>query len=70
MPSTVIRKYEYDEAAQRLSIWFVPSGRRYDYERVPPEIFSAFRQAFSKGQFFNAHIRDKFAFRQVRGERV
>lgn len=66
MPSTSIRKAEYDPATRTLSIWFVASGSRYDYEGVPPETYARFRQAFSKGRFFNAFIRDRFRFKLVK----
>nr|WP_245316496.1 KTSC domain-containing protein [Mesorhizobium wenxiniae] len=26
-------------------MWFVASGKRYDYEAVPPETYAAFRNA-------------------------
>ena len=59
MPSSVIRSYRYDPQQQRLELEFV-SGRRYRYHDVPEETYSAMRRAFSKGEFFNAHIRDQF----------
>jgi hypothetical protein len=62
MPSTLIRNTSYDEASRVLSIWFVTSNRRYDYLNVPPEIYTAFRHAFSKGHFFNQHIRDQYHY--------
>jgi KTSC domain len=65
MPSTTIRRFGYDPDRQILSVWFVPSGHRYDYEAVPPALVAAFRQAGSKGRFFNAHIRDRFAYRRI-----
>lgn len=34
MPSTSIRKTEYDPQTKVLSVWFVASGKRYDYEAV------------------------------------
>ena len=37
MPSTVIRRFEYDPAAQALDVEFV-SGRRYRYAGVPEEV--------------------------------
>lgn len=52
MPSTVIRNVKYDPATGILSVWFVPSGTRYDYEDVASETYAAFRKAFSKGRFF------------------
>lgn len=61
MPSTVIRGFRYQPLSQALDITFV-SGRRYRYLGVPPELHDAMRAAFSKGEFFNQHIRDQFAF--------
>ncbi|WP_246694426.1 KTSC domain-containing protein [Mesorhizobium sp. M2E.F.Ca.ET.209.01.1.1] len=52
MPSTSIRKTEYDPTSRILSVWFVASGKRYDFEGVPPETYTAFRSAFVKGRFF------------------
>lgn len=48
MPSTSIRQSEYDPDSQILSVWFVASGKRYDYEGVPVEIYTAFRNALRK----------------------
>lgn len=59
MPSSVIRSYRYDPADRDLELEFV-SGRRYRYHDVPAETFTAMRRAFSKGEFFNAHIRDQY----------
>lgn len=61
MPSSVIRAWNYAEAERRLDIVFV-SGRRYSYHGVPPETAQQMREAFSKGSYFNRHIRDYFAF--------
>ncbi|MBO9376044.1 KTSC domain-containing protein [Sphingomonas histidinilytica] len=61
MPSSVIRSFDYDAAARRLDIEFV-TGRRYSYHDVPARIVAAMRAACSKGRFFNARIRDHFAF--------
>lgn len=66
MPSTSIRKMDYDATTRTLSVWFVASGKRYDYENVPAETYSAFRQAFSKGRFFNAFIRNRFKYHVVK----
>jgi hypothetical protein len=61
MPSSVIRSYHYDPEQRRLELQFV-SGRRYRYHDVPEETWRRMRQAFSKGEFFNANIRDRFRF--------
>ena len=44
---------------QHLDLVFV-SGRRYRYHDVPDETYDAMRRAFSKGEFFNAYIRDQY----------
>ncbi len=63
MPSSLIRRFEYDEASKTLLIIF-QSAKRYRYLDVPPEIHKGLRRAFAKGAFFNTHIRDKFAFEE------
>ena len=64
MPSTVIRRFDYDPTGRSLDVEFV-TGRRYRYHAVPEEVAQAFRAAFSKGRFFNAHIRDSYAFSEL-----
>lgn len=64
MPSTVIRRFRYDEPRRRLRVTFV-SGDVYDYLGVPPEVDAAFRAAFSKGRFFASDIRDRYPFKRV-----
>jgi hypothetical protein len=59
MPSSVIRAFHYDRAQRRLEVRFV-SGRRYAYFDVPPEDFEGMSRSFSKGEYFNAHIRDQY----------
>jgi hypothetical protein len=61
MPSSVIRRWDYDEAAERLDIVFV-SGRHYSYHEVPAPIVEGLREAFSKGSYYNRKIRDHFRF--------
>jgi hypothetical protein len=64
MPSTVIRRYSYDPDMRELKITFV-SGRKYLYFNVPPEKFSAFMHAPSRGAFFNREIRDVYGYREI-----
>lgn len=64
MPSTVIADMAYDPDTQTLSVWFRPSGRRYDYLEVPAVEYDALRHSPSKGRYFNAHIRDSYPFTQ------
>ncbi len=69
MPSTVIRNYLYDPAKSELWITFV-TGRKYVYSAVPPDVFDAFKSAFSRGTFFNHEIRDHYTYREIPRERT
>ncbi|TMJ20242.1 MAG: KTSC domain-containing protein [Alphaproteobacteria bacterium] len=64
MPSSVIRKAHYDPDRQILDIVFT-TGRRYLYRDVPQSRADGFQAAFSKGRYFNAHIRDAYPFTEV-----
>ena len=61
MPSTVIRRIDYDPPSRTLFVRFV-SGALYAYEDVPPKVHAAFRTAGSKGAFFSAHVRDRYRY--------
>ena len=63
MPSTSIRKFDYDPSTRVLSVWFVASGKHYEFLDVPVEAFAAFKSAFAKGRHFNSHIRNRYVFR-------
>ncbi|RUU33307.1 KTSC domain-containing protein [Mesorhizobium sp. M6A.T.Ce.TU.002.03.1.1] len=65
MPSTSIRKMAYDPDSRILSVWFVVSDKRYEFDNVPPETFAAFKAAFAKGRYFNEHIRNRFRYRLI-----
>ena len=67
MPSSVIRRFVYDEMRQDLWVEFT-TGRKYVYSDVPQEVADAFRGAFAKGIYFNTRIRDNFPHREVTHE--
>jgi len=69
MPSTVIRSYHYDRRRRALDI-VLQSRRRYTYLGVPERTYDAMKAAFSKGEFFNRHIRDRFSFERKGDEPV
>lgn len=64
MPSSVIRRFSYDEPRRRLRVTFV-SGEIYEYDGVPPEVHAALCETFSKGRFFGPNIRDRYSFRRI-----
>ena len=67
MPSTVIRRFVYDESEEQLWVEFV-TGRRYVYSGVQREVADALRSAFAKGVYFNTRIRDRYPHREVTHE--
>jgi len=64
MPSTVIKRFNYRPEAGQLEILFV-TGRRYVYADVPPADVEAFRAECSNGMYYNRHIRDSYARREM-----
>lgn len=64
MPSSVIRRFDYDPVHTALDVTFV-SGRCYRYFHVPPMLAERFRRATSKGQFFNTRIRNRFDYTEL-----
>ncbi len=67
MPSSVIRFFRYAPETRELKVTFV-SGRLYVYEDVPAEVAAAFREARSKGTYFNREIRDRYVYRDIMHE--
>jgi lysyl-tRNA synthetase class 2 len=63
--SSLIKKYDYDPARKLLQIEF-KNGSVYNYQDVPADIAQGLEQETSQGQYFNEHIRGKFAYDQVR----
>lgn len=64
MPSTVIRRFDYSEELEELTVEFV-TGRRYLYSQVPPDEVERMRHAFAKGSYFNRNIRDRYRYREL-----
>jgi lysyl-tRNA synthetase class 2 len=67
MPSAVIRRYAYDRESAALDVIFT-TGRRYRYFMVPTYVADGLNEAFSKGRYFNARIRDRFPYEELKGE--
>lgn len=57
--SSNIAAIGYDAASKTLQVDF-KTGKRYQYQNVPPELLTEFQQADSVGQYFAANIRKEF----------
>jgi lysyl-tRNA synthetase class 2 len=59
--STAILWGGYDAERQMLVLCFTSNpNMEYDYPRVPDRIWTGLVAARSKGQYYNAHIRDTY----------
>lgn len=72
--STAIRRHHYKPEQGELSLWFGPDFRRYIYSGVPQSIYDGFVAAPSRGRYFNAIIKGRYACRladpsELRNER-
>ena len=64
MTSSAITGAWYLPARKELELLFT-SGRRYRYFGVPKVMAERFADAFSKGQFFNREIRNRFRAEEI-----
>jgi hypothetical protein len=64
--SSNVAAHGYDHATQTLAVKF-QSGGTYHYAGVPHDLAVQFAAAPSKGSFFAAHVRNKFASTKVDG---
>ena len=66
LDSEALSYIRYDAKARTLFASFRGrKHRNYIYDGVPPEKYEALMAAESKGAWFNAHIRDRYPFREV-----
>lgn len=57
--SSAIRAVGYDERSGRMTIEFV-SGGAYDFCGVPSHVYEGLMRSWSKGSYYNDHIRDRY----------
>lgn len=62
--STNIRSLGYDNASETLEVEFF-SGSVYQYYNVTEVLHEQLMAAASKGQFFNAYIKNAYPFSRV-----
>jgi hypothetical protein len=62
--SSTVAGIGYDNTSMTLEVAFT-GGTLYQYFNVPRSVYRKFMKADSKGQFFNAEIRDAYPYRKV-----
>jgi len=64
MPSSVIAAIKYDVSTSTLRVIYI-SGSVYDYKDVPEKVYKEMKEAFSKGEFLNKHIKPNYEFEKI-----
>jgi hypothetical protein len=67
LDSSSLLAVDYFPERNVLRVTFRESGKTYDYQNVPAEVFDGLMNAASKGSWFNEHVRDSYRFEPVRG---
>ncbi len=67
MPSSVIKRYNYEPQKHILYITFT-SGITYAYKSVPLDIVNMLKVAESKGKYFNRFIKGRFKYSRLRSK--
>lgn len=61
--SSCVMSAVYDSDASVLSLEF-PSGKVYDYEKVPKSVFDELSNAKSAGSYFNSVIKPTYSVKK------
>jgi len=64
MPSSVVAHMHYYPEVAVLRITFT-SGDRYDYIKVPADVYEAMKKAPSKGEYLNKVIKPHYTYKKV-----
>ena len=64
--SAALEQVSYDEASHSLRATMRDGHRTFVYEEVPQDVYDGLIFADSLGRYFNSHIRDHFAYREVK----
>jgi len=62
--SSAILAIDHDARTDAMKVRFT-TGSLYAYAGVPRAVYDAFLAAPSKGEYFNAHIRDRYAYDEI-----
>jgi hypothetical protein len=65
MPSSVISNFHYNKVKAALRVIFT-TGAVYEYFNVPENEYLAMSNSFSKGIYFNRHIKNRFSFKKIK----
>jgi hypothetical protein len=64
LASSDLRGADYDPSIATLTIWF-HDGSVYEYYTVPHSEYVGLLNASSHGQYFHAHIKDRYQYRRT-----
>ncbi|WJI50143.1 KTSC domain-containing protein [Mesorhizobium sp. C089B] len=67
MPSTAIRKFDYDPNTRVLSVWFVASGKHYEFWTYLLRRLPRSDLPLPRASILTATFRNRYAFRLAAG---
>ncbi|MEN9327124.1 MAG: hypothetical protein RI943_1564 [Bacteroidota bacterium] len=62
--SSNLKRTEYDTETKKLVVEFI-NNLKYEYDEVPHQIYTKFRNADSQGKFFTMEIAKKFKYKKL-----
>lgn len=62
--SSNIKRTEYDVESNDLLVEF-NNGLKYEYKKVPHQVYTRFRKSESQGKFFTTEIAKKYSYRKL-----
>lgn len=62
--SSNLKKTEYDTETKKMIVEF-NNGLRYEYDEVPHQIYTRFRNSDSQGKFFTTDISKKYKYKKL-----
>lgn len=62
--SSNLKKTEYDTESKKLLVEF-KNGIKYEYDEVPHQLYTQFRNAESQGKFFMSKIAKAFPYKKL-----
>ena len=58
--SSAIEAVDYDPETGHMKLWF-PQNGPYSFYRVPEQVYLGLINAYSKGSYYNNHIRGRYS---------
>ena len=62
--STCVQALRFEIEDEELIVHFV-KGQVYSYDSLPQEVYQEFKDSSSRGEYFNANIRNNYSYSRI-----